>query len=214
MNALQQLRRRLLVWLDQLFMILNLPTLTTDLEGRMRRLRRIYYHNPQTTIAHGRVRDILHGHVDKRYRPLYERLLSTERSIYTLSQQLPASVDAKTILFQSELLGEKLAALIEDLQSIDHQLRQGTRASLTNTTHLTQQQLLIKKRLERGLERQSQIPVRLQTLVIARSDPDTQRLTAEIERLTQFAVDVAESYDEIRDEDSNEPLEMSDNAQN
>ena len=200
MNALQRIRYRLLNALDQLFMILNLPTFTSDLDGRMRRLRRIYYHNPAATMSHGRVRDIVHGHVGQRYREFYEQVLMGERTIYHACMRMPAAMDHETILYQAQRLGDALVALVEDLQDIDTQLKNVRQRSTNLADTLQLQRTDILQQLNEGLTQQAQIPIRLQTLLNAKQDRDMGRITQEIGRLTQYAEDIAATYEEIHAE--------------
>lgn len=211
MRFWQQFRRRLLGAFDQVFMMFNLPTLTNDLEGRLRRLRAVYYHNPRASISHGRVRDILHGHVDKRYRLYYDRLLSVERTIADYCKSLPRHLSGNDILFRVQLLGENLAALVEELQAVETQRKQLGRGTATVGAELKQKQHEIKARLEDGLRQQAEIPLRLQKLSYVEADRNMTALQDELERLTLFIDDVGRSYDEIRADNSNR-LENQDNA--
>ncbi len=178
----------------------------------MRRLRAVYYHNPRASISHGRVRDILHGHVDQRYRSYYDQVLVTERAIAELCATLPATVAGNDILFKTQLLGEKLVTLVDELQSIEKQLKRSRQGVASMTVALKQRQRSIKTRLEDGLQQQSQIPPRLQTLQRVQPDRDMADLTVEIERLTLFVSDVAKTYDEMRTDDVMKRWESNDDA--
>jgi len=53
----QQLWLRILIIIDQVLMILDLPTLTTSIDVRLARLRRIFYDDPKAKVTYQRVRD-------------------------------------------------------------------------------------------------------------------------------------------------------------
>lgn len=207
MNAWQRLRYRLLTILDQVFMIFNLPTLSDDRSGRMRRLRRIYYHNPAATMSHGRVRDIVHGHVGHRYRRFYEQLLTVERAIYDGCMRLPAGIDHEQILFQAQRLGDALAALIDDLERSEMQLKTIRQNSTVAAEAIEIQRDAIKQQLDAGFEQQAQIPLRLQSLISAKAGQQMGRLSQEIERLTLFTEDVAASYQEMHEQQLQNTIE-------
>ncbi len=200
MTFWQQVHRRILTVLDQIFMILNLPTFSSDLDGRMRRLRHIYYHNPKATVAHGQVRDILHGHVDKPYRAYYERLLSVERLIYASLQRLPNSVTYQDLLSQTQLLGDRLALLIDELQALEHQLQQLKIVDATLADQMSAQYEALRLQLEAGFLQQAQLPASVQGLAFARTTRETERLTEQLNTLTLQLEDIAASYAELDDD--------------
>lgn len=196
-NFWHRLRLALLNLLDQLFMILNLPTITSDLEGRLRRLRRLYYQNPTLTIEHGRVRDILHGHVEKRYRAYYERLLSVERIIYQTSRQLPRGTQADELLYQTQRLGDRIAYLIDEYQMIEQSLHQFRDPSSPVAHQLYARRERLHEQIEAGLARQATIPIHLESLNSTRAERQTARLSGRLENLTDFLNDVESAYAEL-----------------
>ncbi|MCB9436150.1 MAG: hypothetical protein H6673_04045 [Anaerolineales bacterium] len=192
-----RIRSALLNFLDQLFMIFNLPTLTSDLEGRLRRLRRLYYHNPTLTVEHGRIRDILHGHVEKRYRAYYERLLSVERIVYQTSHQLPRGTQADELLYQTQQLGDRIAALIDEYQVVEQSLAQFRDPSSPVAHQLYARRENLREQLETNLARQAAIPAHLESLYTTRTQRQAARLTGRLENLTDFLNDVESAYAEL-----------------
>lgn len=192
----RRLRLAILNWADQFLMILNLPTFTNDLRGRMRRLRRIYYANPAMTIEHGQVRDILHGHVDQRYRPYYGQLLAIERAIYQASRSLPAVLQADDLLYQTQLLGNRIVELVEELQISDKTIRQLRSPASIITHQLAKRRDIIRHYLEDALAVQATIPARLAALSARQEQRTTERLVDQIRRLNNYLEDVDASYAE------------------
>lgn len=200
MTWLQQLRSRILTILDQIFMIFNIPTFTSDLEGRLRRLRRIYYNNPKATISHGQVRDILHGHVDKPYREYYERLLSVERIIYASLQRLPDTITYQDMLTQAQRLGDRMAAIVDEIQLLERQQQRMQAVDPSLGEQLATQVALLREELERGFVQQMEIPAAIQRVTSSRSTRETERLTEQINNLTAHFDDIAASYEELDDD--------------
>lgn len=200
MSFWQKLRYRILTVLDQIFMILNLPTFTSDLEGRMRRLRHIYYHNPKATVVHGQVRDILHGHVDKPYRAYYERLLSVERLVYANLQRLPDMATYDDLLYQTQRLGDRLAKLIDELQALDHQGASLEAIDPTLAAQVRTQYEALRQQLEDGFVQQAQLPASIQSLAVARTSRESSRLAEQLSNLTLQLEDIAASYDDLDDD--------------
>ncbi len=185
-GLLQRIRLRLLHVLDQLFMILNLPTFTSSLDGRLRKLRRLYYQNPKISIQAGQVRDILHGHVGQRYRPYYEQLMAGERRVYQYTRNLPRGMRGDELLCQTQQLGERIAILIEDVQAVPH---------------LSEDQQRLQKRVEEALLIQATIVEQLVSLDAAQADRQVDRAAQRIQRLTNFLGDVEATYAELDEYD-------------
>lgn len=191
---------RLRILLDQILMILDLPTLTDNLDIRMARLRRIYYDDPKVTVDYRRVRDILRGHVKKGYRYYYQELLAAERATYQASRKLHSGTRADDLLYQVQRLGDKIARLIEELQDLDDigRLYQNQDSAEAQTVERTRRTLT--QRIEDALRLQKAIPARVIAFGSSTAERGIDRLQARIQRLANRLDDIAETYDEIDDE--------------
>ncbi|PJF44996.1 MAG: hypothetical protein CUN55_01070 [Phototrophicales bacterium] len=192
--------RRIVMLIDQVLMIFNLPTLSNDRALRLRRLRRIYYHNPKATISHGQVRDILHGHVEKTYRSYYERLLSIERLIYTNLQSLPNSITYQDLLIQTQRLGDRLAAIIDEIQALEHQRQRLAKVDELLAEQVQQQMDVLHQQLEKGFAQQAQISTSMQQLLMARTNHEYDRVTEALNRLSLQLEDIAASYADLTED--------------
>lgn len=186
---------RLLI--DQILMILDMPTLDNTLEIRLARLRRIYYENPKANISYRRVRDVLRGHVAKEYYAYYERLLSVERATKHATQKLHAGARANELFHQVQRLGDKIARLIEELQDLDEIMRLYAGNNLQETENITKLRDTLRQRIDEALEIQSGIPARMITLGTSRAERGIDRLQERLQRLALRLDDIAETYDEM-----------------
>ena len=186
---------RLLV--DQILMILDMPTLDNTLEIRLARLRRIYYENPKANISYRRVRDVLRGHVTKEYYTYYERLLSVERATKQATQKLHAGARANELFQQVQRLGDKIARLIEELQDLDEIMKLYAGNNLQETENVTKLRDTLMQRIDEALEIQSGIPARMMTLGTTRAERGIDRLQERLQRLALRLDDIAETYDEM-----------------
>lgn len=167
-------------------MILNLPTFTSSLEGRLRKLRHLYYHNPRINVQAGQVREVLHGYVDKRYRPYYEQLMAGERRVYQYTRNLTAGMRGDELLYQTQLLGDRIGELIQELQA---------------APYLSEEQQRLKKRVEDALNIQATIIDQLVALDAAQGDRQVDRAAARIQRLANYLGDVEQTYAELDEYD-------------
>lgn len=193
--------------LDQILMILDMPTLDDSLEVRLARLRRIYYEDPKANISYRRVRDILRGHVAKDYHVYYDRLLAVERATQQATQKLHAGARGTELFHQVQALGDKIARLIEELQDLDSIAQLYTGHNPKETENVARLQTTLTQRLEEALDIQSGIPARMMTLGTSRAERGIDRLQERLERLALRLDDIAETYDEMDEDHASQNLD-------
>lgn len=202
-----RIRDTLLQFLDQFFMIMNLPTFTSSLRGRMRRLRVLYYRDHQLTMDDGRVRDVLRGHVGKKYRSYYERLLSVEREVYLVTGRMQHTQTPDDLLHQTQQLTDKIVKLIDQLQDAEKLLNSYREPSSPQAHIAYQRRQLLQTRIEDALNIHMTIPARVTGLKDVHEERDIERLVERINRLTLQLEDIEESYTEIEQYGSEASLE-------
>lgn len=191
----QRFKLRLRVILDQLMMILDLPTINDSSELRMARLRRMYYDDPNVNVKHRRVRDVLRGHVHKDNYVYYEQILSVERVIYHSGGRLGGRSQA--LLGHTQHLGDRIVNLVDELEDVDDVAKLYTDATSEAAQQVQNHRDNILRRIEDALEVQKAIPARIITLGSTQSDRDITRLQDRIERLALELDDIAATYEEI-----------------
>jgi hypothetical protein len=180
-------------------MILDLPTLTTSIDIRLARLRRIYYDDPKAAVTYRRVRDILRGHVDKAYHHYYQDLLSAERAIYQTTRKLHIGTRADDLFYQVQRLGEKIARLVEELQDLDQIATLYTDPNTPEAQSVARARQSLQQRIEDALQVQKSIPARLLAFGTSTAGRGMDRMQERIERLALRLDDIAATYDEIDD---------------
>lgn len=192
-----RIRNTLLQFLDQFFMIMNLPTFTSSLNGRMRRLRTLYYRDHTLTIDDGQIRDVLRGHVDKKYRSFYERLLSVEREVYLVTGRMQYTKTPDDLLHQTQQLTDRIVKLVEQLQNTEHLLKTYRDPSAPQAHIAYQRRQLLQTQIEESLYIHATIPSRIMGLRDVQEERDIERLLERINRLTLQLEDIEDSYAEI-----------------
>jgi hypothetical protein len=192
-----RIRDTLLQFLDQFFMIMNLPTFTSSLQGRMRRLRGLYYRDHTLTIDDGRIRDVLRGHVDKKYRSYYERLLSVEREVYLVTGRMQYTQTPDDLLNQTQQLTDRIVKLIEQLQDAEQLLKIYRDPSAPQAHIAYQRRQLLQARIDEALHIHFTIPTAITGLKDVQEEREMVRLGERIQRLTLQLEDIEESYGEI-----------------
>lgn len=192
----QRFRRAILDKLDQFFAIFSLPTFTSTLESRLRKLRRLYYHNPTFSIEHGPARDIVHNHVEKRFRHYYEKFLSVERLIFTSATFLTPTRQTE-LLQNTQKLSNHIATWLESVQNFEKQIKSLRDPSLPLVQHLTLQRDHLLQQIDKALSTQSAIVGHLTSLSQRRFDRNLSRDHADLHTFNQFLHDVEASYAEI-----------------
>lgn len=196
--------------IDQILMILDMPTLDNTLEVRLARLRRIYYEDAKANIKYRRVRDVLRGHVDKEYYTYYEQLLSVERATKQATQKLHAGARGNELFHQVQRLGDKIARLIDELQDLDSIMKLYDHHSPQEAENVTKLRTTLIQRIEEVLNIQSGIPARMMTLGTTRAERGIDRLQERLQRLALRLDDIAEAYDEM--DELSEDLDLSEFA--
>lgn len=191
----QRFKLRLRVILDQLMMILDLPTINDSSEMRMARLRRMYYDDPDVTVKYRRVRDVLRGHVHKDNYDFYEQILAVERVIYHSGDKLGRRSEA--MLQHTQHLGDKIVRLIDELEDVDDVAKLYSDSNSESAQQVQQHRETMLKRIKDALEVQQSIPARIITLGTTKSDREVIRLQDRIERLALELDDIAATYEEI-----------------
>ncbi|MCI0713065.1 MAG: hypothetical protein L0154_23115 [Chloroflexi bacterium] len=191
----QRFKLRLRVILDQLMMILDLPTINDSPELRMARLRRIYYDDADVNVKHRRVRDVLRGYVHKDNYVYYEQILSVERVIYHSGGRLGGRSSA--LLYHTQHLGNRIVNLIDELEDIDDVAKLYGDTTSDAARQVQNHRDTILRRIKDALEVHRAIPARLVTLGATQSDRDITRLQDRIERLALELDDIAATYEEI-----------------
>lgn len=191
----QRFLLRLRVILDQLMMILDLPTINDSPELRMARLRRMYYDDPDVNVRHRRVRDVLRGHVHKDNHDFYEQILAVERVIYHSGDKLGRRSEA--MLQHTQHLGDKIVRLINELEDVDNVATLYSDSNSESAQLVQQHRETMLKRIKDALEVQQSIPARIITLGTTKSDREVIRLQDRIERLALELDDIAATYEEI-----------------
>ena len=191
----QRFKLRLRVILDQLMMILDMPTINDSPELRLARLRRMYYDDPDVNIKHRRVRDVLRGHVHKDNYDYYEQILSVERVIYHSGGRLGSRRSA--LLHHIQNLGARIVSLIDELEDVEDVAKLYSGTTTEAAQQLQNHRDTILRRIKDALEVQQAIPARLVTLGATQSDRDITKLQDKIERLALELDDIAATYEEI-----------------
>jgi hypothetical protein len=191
----QRFKLRLRVILDQLMMILDLPTINDSSEMRMVRLRRMYYDDPVVNVKHRRVRDVLRGHVHKDNYQYYEQILSVERVIYHSDGKLGGR--SEPLLEHVQHLGDRIVKLIDELEDIDDVAKLYTASSSEYAQQVQQHRDTILQRIKDAIDVQQSIPARIITLGTTRSDREVTKLQDRVEHLALELDDIAATYDEI-----------------
>jgi hypothetical protein len=199
--------------LDQLRLRLNLPGFGSTLESRLRRLRRLYYSNLTVTLEHGQARDILHGHVEKRYRPYYEQMLSVEKLVYEADRRMPAGARFPELLYHTQLLSRQIAGLVDDLQRLEGLIRQVRDPAAPVGHELIQRRDDLRRQIEEAVQMQAAITRQVRSLSAVREERVADRLAERIHRLTAFLEDMEASYMELDDYSTGEATEASEQGE-
>lgn len=193
----QQWWLRLRILIDQILMILDLPTLSDSPELRMSRLRRIYYEDPAVTIKYRRVRDLLRGHVSKQYFDYYEHILSVERVVFISSRKLGSK--GGDILYQTQQLGDKIIKLVDEIEDLEKFEALYQESDGDTFQHIQAAKQALLQRIDDAVTLQKTIPARLLSLGSSRAERGIDRLQERIHQLALELDDIADSYDEIDD---------------
>jgi hypothetical protein len=180
---------------DQARMILDLPTADKSLEMRLARLRRIYYADPKVTISYRRVRDILRGQVNPDYYPYYEKILAAERSLVASLPKLPPEADGPALLALMQTLGQKIAALIEDVEQADQLLKLYPIGSPSSESSRALRAWLLDQ-LKQALQVHNDIPLQVLNLRTQAGQKDYQarlhRLSLRLDEVNEASGDEAQ----------------------
>jgi hypothetical protein len=180
---------------DQFMMLLDLPTVSRGIDGRLTRLRRIYYPNPEVSTSYRRVRDVLRGHVDKAYFDYYDRLLANERAVYEATRKFPRT---RELLEETQHMGNKIVGLIEQLQTTDHVARIYKKSPDSEPAReVAEAREQLVKRIEEALMIQAGIPAKIISYSTVKAERGIDRLQESIQRLSNQLDDIALSYAEI-----------------
>ena len=183
---------------DQLLMILDLTTLDDSVEGRLRRLRFIYYNDSDVDISYRRVRDVLRGHVSEPYRDFYQRMLSAERATFRAAKSLHSGARADDLLSQMQALAEKTARLIEQVEHAD-KIAKLYPAGSADADIVAESRQWLLNRIEEALEVHGGVPARVMSLNTVATGRGVDKLSERIARLTNRLDDIADSYADIDD---------------
>ncbi|MBI5929764.1 MAG: hypothetical protein HY862_10675 [Chloroflexi bacterium] len=181
---------------DQFLMILDLPTTSKATDPRLRRLRRIYYSDPQINTSYRQVRDILRGHVHKKNYDYYDRMLSTERLVLRATRNIRGST-SYDILSQTQQLSAKIVALVEQLEDIDEIATLYKNPDSDEAKTMVESRQWLVSRIEEALKLQASIPAKVVSFNTSKTRRKLDQLGESIDRLMLQLDDILESYDEI-----------------
>ncbi|MBZ0319207.1 MAG: hypothetical protein K8L91_22515 [Anaerolineae bacterium] len=181
---------------DQLLMILDLPTASNTADTRLRRLRRIYYSDPQINTTYRQVRDILRGHVHKKNYDYYDRMLSTERLVVRATRNIRGST-SYDILSQTQQLSARIVALVEQLEDIDEIATLYKNPASDEAKTMAESRQWLVSRIEEALNLQASIPAKVVSFNTSKTRRKLDQLGESIDRLMLQLDDILESYEEI-----------------
>lgn len=181
---------------DQLLMILDLPTNSNSPDARLRRLRRIYYSDPQINSSYRQVRDILRGHVHKQNYAYYDRMLTTERLVVRATRNTRGTT-SYDILSQTQQLSLKIVTLIEQLEDIDEIAKLYKNPISDESKTVAESRQWLAGRIEEALSLQASIPAKVVSFNTTKTRRKLDQLGESIDRLMLQLDDILESYDEI-----------------
>ena len=181
---------------DQLLMILDLPTASKTTDNRLRRLRRIYYSDPQINTSYRQVRDVLRGHVHKKNYEYYDRILSTERLVVRATRNIRGST-SYDILSQTQQLSAKIVALVEQLEDIDEIATLYKNSDSDEAKTMAESRHWLVSRIEEALNLQASIPAKVVSFNTSKTRRKLDQLGESIDRLMLQLDDILASYDEI-----------------
>ncbi len=181
---------------DQFLMILDLPTASKTTDNRLRRLRRIYYSDPQINTSYRQVRDVLRGHVHKTNYEYYDRMLSTERLVVRATRNIRGST-SYDILSQTQQLSAKIVALVEQLEDIDEIATLYKNSDSDEAKTMAESRHWLVSRIEEALNLQASIPAKVVSFNTSKTRRKLDQLGESIDRLMLQLDDILASYDEI-----------------
>lgn len=181
---------------DEIRMNIALSLFDNTPETRLKWLRRTYYRDPDVTVGHRRIKEVLREHVHKTYFGYYERLLTSERAAHQMIRKLPHKIHGDDLMDQMQRLGDKVVYLIEQVQSADEMLKLYPAHSAEAQAVQESHDWLIA-RIEDALSLHATIPARLLAFGTMRAGRGIDRLEERIARLTTSLDDIADAYAEI-----------------
>ena len=140
---------------------------------------------------------MLRGHVDKKYRSFYERVLSVEREVYLVTGRMQYTKTPDELLHQTQQLTDRIVKLIEQLQDTEHLLKTYRDPSAPQAHIAYQRRQLLQTRIEEVLAIHATIPTRIMGLKDVQEEREIERLAERIQRLTLPLEDIEESYSEF-----------------
>jgi hypothetical protein len=182
--------------LDQLFMILDLPTASDSTELRLKRLRKVYYMDAQINASYRQVRDILRGHVHKSNYPYYDRMFSTERLVLRATRNIRGTT-SYDILSQTQQLSAKIVGLVEQLEDIDEIAKLYKNPDSDEAKTMAESRKWLVGRIEEALNLQATIPAKVVSFNTSKTRRKLDQLGESIDRLALQLDEILESYDEI-----------------
>lgn len=195
-SPFQQITEIIASILNEVWMNIELSLFNNSSEVRLKWLRHTYYHDPKVSVGHRRVKEVLREHVNSEFYPYYERLLTSERSLFQLTQKLPAGVRGDELLDQMQRIGHKVIQLIEQVQIAAETKNIYPKDSPEAQSIADSRQRLIEQ-IEQTLSLHASIPARVLSFSSTTAGRGMDKMSERIERLTNRLDDLAESYAEI-----------------
>ncbi len=195
-NILAQVMRLIEELVEDILLNIEATFKPDSVELRLKRLRHVYYNDDTVTVRHRRVKDILREKVSPEYYTFYERILAAERATYHISKDLHAGARTDELLQQMQHLGERIAALVEQLQNADRIIRLYPPESDNAASSQAAREWLLG-RIEEALQMHGDIPAKVMSFTTVATDHSLARYSASIENLTNRLDDIADSYAEI-----------------